>query len=113
MISLIIKKLRSKKGFTLVELIVVVAILAIIATVAIPKVIGFSDDARAARDATNEQLVRNAAALWIAENNLPTGTDTEDWNGGSNQGWEKYLDEWPTGITSVSIDKDGNITVTP
>ena len=39
-------KMNSKKGFTLVELIVVLVILAIIAAVAIPAMLGFTDSAR-------------------------------------------------------------------
>ncbi len=40
------KPKNSEKGFTLIELIIVIVILGIIAGVAIPKFVGLSDDAR-------------------------------------------------------------------
>ncbi len=40
------KSRNSEKGFTLIELIIVIVILGIIAGVAIPKFVGLSDDAR-------------------------------------------------------------------
>lgn len=40
------KRLRNKKGFTLIEIIAVLVILGILAAVAIPKFMGLQDDAR-------------------------------------------------------------------
>ena len=40
------KKLRSKKGFTLVEIIVVLVILAILAAIAVPSVLGYVEEAK-------------------------------------------------------------------
>jgi prepilin-type N-terminal cleavage/methylation domain-containing protein len=44
-----LNKLKKKKGFTLVELLVVVAILAILSVALLPSVLGYSDKARDAR----------------------------------------------------------------
>jgi len=41
-----IKNLKKKKGFTLIELIIVIAILGILAAIAIPRMAGFQDDAK-------------------------------------------------------------------
>lgn len=46
MLNTLTKKLHNKKGFTLIELIVVIAIIAILAAVLIPRFTGFTDDAR-------------------------------------------------------------------
>ena len=43
------KEIFNKKGFTMVELIVVLVILAIIAAVAVPALLGFTDSAKEKR----------------------------------------------------------------
>ena len=40
------KKLKNKKGFTLIEIIVVLVILGILAAIAVPAVMGYIDDAK-------------------------------------------------------------------
>ena len=56
-------KLNSKKGFTLVELLIVVAIIAILVAVSIPMVTGALDRARIATDQANERAARGAATV--------------------------------------------------
>lgn len=56
-------KLNSKKGFTLVELLIVVAIIAILVAVSIPMVGGSLEKARIATDQANERAARAAALV--------------------------------------------------
>jgi type II secretion system protein G len=67
-----LNKLKKKKGFTLVELLVVVAILAILSVALLPSVLGYSDkarDTRAAKDIRNFNTVVEAFAS--ANGNYP------------------------------------------
>jgi len=65
--------LRNKKGFTILELLVVVAIIAILAAVAIPSFIGKIDKSKDAADLSEINAVQKAVALYYVDNgNYPT-----------------------------------------
>ena len=52
---------KNNKGFTLVELIVVLVILAILAAILVPTLLGYIDRARSEKDFSTAQTVRVAA----------------------------------------------------
>jgi type IV pilus assembly protein PilA len=61
-------KKRKNKGFTLVELIIVIAILAVIAAVAAPNLIGNIKKARVTADISNAKVIADTALVLIAQN---------------------------------------------
>lgn len=61
--KLLQKKLKNKKGFTLIEMLVVVAIIAILVAISIPMVSGALDKARKAADDANLQAAKSVALL--------------------------------------------------
>jgi len=73
------KKLKKQGGFTLVEMLIVVAIIAILIAVSIPMVSGALDKAKEATDAANVRAAKAEASIsylmktdsidWVAENN--------------------------------------------
>jgi len=63
-----INKLLNKKGFTLVELIVVIAVLGILAGIAVPRYSGIQDRARTRADEANLKILNNAIEIYYAEN---------------------------------------------
>ena len=98
------QRLKNKKGFTLVELVVVIAILGILAAIAVPRIVGFQERARAQADNQVASQVRNAVALLHANREIVLATGdivfhiTTTWPGGT------------TAYTLVSTDL-GNMTV--
>jgi len=66
------KKILTKKGFTLIELIVVIAILAILAAILIPSLTGYLQRAEAARDEANARAYYSEVALAAAVGDDPT-----------------------------------------
>ena len=85
-------KKNRQKGFTLVEIMIVVAIIAILAAVAIPSFIRYRNDSRTAACIGNMQQLRTAAESYLTKHpgTAPALTDicgTED---------TKYLKQTPT-----------------
>jgi prepilin-type N-terminal cleavage/methylation domain-containing protein len=121
-----INKLRNKKGFTLIELIVVLAVLAIIMAIAVPRFVGVQEEAKVESDrATLANIVKisefylvkgkmeagetyeGAGLLGIIEADFPNGVEFQS-KGNEEAGLEAVtVNITETGVVSASI---GDIT---
>jgi prepilin-type N-terminal cleavage/methylation domain-containing protein len=101
------KNLKSKKGFTLIELIVVIVIVGILAAILIPRFSGFTDRANETDALVKAKQVATAMdALYAEENNSWTG-DAIDKTKISDLSGVKESDD-----IALYIQADGGFVVT-
>jgi prepilin-type N-terminal cleavage/methylation domain-containing protein len=105
------KQEANQKGFTLVELVIVMAILAVIASVAIPKYNGILAKSKTDANVANKTIIRQAAELYCAANQSALANIEALVPG--------YLKEIPTnpengvkGYTASATYTDGVVVVT-
>lgn len=81
---------KKKKGFTLIELIIVIAIIAILAAIAIPKFGAARQEAQVRADQANAKIIATAVAQAVANGDI-TSSST-DLNALNASDYEKYID---------------------
>lgn len=89
------KKFGSKSGFTLVELIVVIAILGILAGIAVPAYSGYIKKANDAADYTQLDAIKTAAVFAFTDKQVKDGNYDN------------------TDVKEITVGTDKKISVTP
>jgi type IV pilus assembly protein PilA len=89
-------KMQNEKGFTLVELMVVVVILGILVAIAVPVYNNVSDNAKTKACASNIRILEGAIEMVKADNVAADeiNADSDDWNE-EEAPLAGYLKEWP------------------
>ena len=64
-----IQKMKNRKGFTLIEMLVVIAIIAVLVAIIVPVVGNSTTKAKAAADAANLRSVASTVAVDVLDNN--------------------------------------------
>lgn len=99
-----------KKGFTLVEMIIVIAILIILVALIAPKFLGYSDKARHAVAETNAKAIVTAIGLYQAEEGKTKTTfstgDLDKYLSSDNQKVTYQVSVSDKGILSGTVTTD-------
>ena len=85
------KRTKGDKGFTLIELIVVIAVLGVLATLLIPRVVEVPSEAKTKAMEANEKIIKNALERYY----LKHGEYPKEEEGLDVLVTEGYLDEIP------------------
>ena len=93
---------RAFKGFTLVEVMVVVVILAVLAALIVPRVVGRTDEARVVAAKQDIAAIMQSLKLYRIDNSRYPMTDqglealvTRPSTGPQPTNWKSYLDKLP------------------
>lgn len=102
------QKLKNKKGFTLVEMIIVMVIMALLAAALIPTMMGYIQDAK------NSAHVATARAFYLAAQSTATELSAKqdtltDGNIITNNKYKKLVKDLPGDITAITLGPTGNI----
>ena len=117
--QLLIKKMnqtskKKKKGFTLVELIIVIAIIAILATIAIPRFGEIREGANVRSDIANAKDIQTAATAAVSNGTLALGNPVviEDvMNGGVVPTAKSRQARAAGGAFTANVGVDGTVTI--
>ena len=104
------RTIKKRKGFMLLELIIVVAIIGVLATVAIPNFVGMTDEAKVAKIQSDLSTIGTAMEVYHVKKGGTYPTDLSTLAG--DNGYLKEVPKPPTGAGDYTVGDKGKVTCT-
>lgn len=105
------RTIKKRKGFMLLELIIVVAIIGILAAVAIPNLVGMTDEAKVSKIQSDLSTIGTAMEVYHVKKGGTYPTDLSVLAG--DNGYLKKVPEHPTGAGAYTVvGNKGEVTCT-
>ncbi len=100
---------KKRRGFMLIELIIVIAIVGILAAVAIPNLVGMTDEAKVAKIQADLSTIGTAVEIYhVKEGAYPEVLTALE----GNAAYLKKLPEPPKGAGAYTLGSKGEVTCT-
>ncbi len=106
---------RTKKAFTLVEILIVVVILGILAAIVVPQFTNAANDARGGNLSSQLKTLQNQIELYAAQNNGAYPDLSANWDDLTTNNYVKDAPSnpaWPTAATRTSVSEGTGATTT-
>ena len=109
------KLLRDERGFTLVELVIVIIILGILASIAVPQIMTSTTEANESAAATDIEALRDAIALYAAQHGgkYPSAAGDGTNAAGSEGAFQNQLLQYSKSDGTVSASKSSTYPYGP
>jgi len=108
--------LKNRKGFTLVELMVVVVIIGVLSAIAVPLYNNQTETARLNAHMTNIKIIESAVQQYKAVEGVSTYTDTAAVTDNATLAasvLKGYIQDWPSSPGTYSLSTGGVLTANP
>ena len=112
MLNFFLRMMRNRKGFTLVELLVVVVIIGVLATIGIQTYSNATDRGNLATAKANLRTTMSALELYRIDNGRYPKDKTADSTEGLAKLVPNYLKKLPNGVTETGYDSDTGASYT-
>jgi type IV pilus assembly protein PilA len=106
-----LNKLRSKKGFTLIELMIVVAIIGILAAIAIPNFLKFQAKSKQSEAKSNLSAIFTGQTAYFGEYNNYSNFTSINWSPSGTPRYRYVLGAWGAVDNILVIGAGGTIVV--
>jgi len=108
---MMLSKLRSKKGFTLIELMIVVAIIGILAAIAIPNFLKFQAKSKQSEAKSNLAAIFTGQTSYFGEFNNYSNFTAINWSPSGTPRYRYTLGGWGAPDNALIIGAGGTIAV--
>ncbi len=108
-----LSKLRSKKGFTLIELMIVVAIIGILAAIAIPNFLKFQAKSKMSEAKTNLGAIYTGQLAYFGEQNKYSDFNAINWNPAGTPRYHFALGTWAAAVNTDNVNRGAIVNDPP